>query len=88
MHLPRAVRWLRRAHTPLAVPCRVARPTTQAYEEIGHSDNAAKILSKFKIGELPKPVGVFDKLPLVPIACVFAGAAGMLAVRALARRAG
>jgi hypothetical protein len=25
----------------------------QAYEEIGHTDNAEKILGRFKIGELP-----------------------------------
>jgi hypothetical protein len=67
---------------------RVALPLLhqQAYEEIGHSENAEKILGRFKIGELPKPPSLLDSLPLLPIACALSGATGMLLLRSLARR--
>lgn len=69
---------------PPSPPAGVCAP--QAYEEVGHSDNAEKILSKFKIGELPKPPGLFDGVPIVPIACALAGALGLVLVRAALRK--
>jgi len=59
---------------------------TLSYDEVGHSDNAEKILMKFKIGELPKPPGLLDGVPIVPILCALGGAIGMLGLRALALR--
>jgi len=64
----------------------VGTDATLAYEEVGHSDNAEKILSRFKIGELPKPPGIFDNIPVVPIACSLVGAVGMIALRSLLTR--
>ncbi|KAJ1618068.1 Oxidoreductase, molybdopterin-binding domain-containing protein [Pavlovales sp. CCMP2436] len=64
----------------------IALHTTKSYDEVGHSDNAEKILMKFKIGELPKPPGLLDGVPIVPILCALGGAIGMLGLRALALR--
>lgn len=41
---------------------------------------------KYKIGELPKPPGLFDGVPIVPMLCALGGAFGMLGLRALALR--
>lgn len=70
----------------LTAPARGQR-APQSYEEVGHSDNAEKILQRFKVGELPREPSAFDGLPLVPITCALLGAGGMLALRALARKA-
>ncbi|KAG8464526.1 hypothetical protein KFE25_009894 [Diacronema lutheri] len=59
---------------------------TLSYEEVGHSDNAEKILRRFKIGELPREPGLLDAVPVMPIACALVGAGSVFALRVLARK--
>lgn len=58
----------------------------QAYEDVGHSDNAEKILARFKIGELPKPPGMLDDLPVREIAAATGTLVVLGLMRALVKR--